>query len=272
MRGHTPRKRFGQNFLVDRAIIGRLVDAIAPQQQDRLIEIGPGMAALTGPLLDRVAHLHVIEIDRDLAAALARDFPAERLTVHVGDALDFDFAALGTGLRVVGNLPYNVSTPLLFHIARHADRLVDVHVMLQREVVERMLAAPGVAEYGRLTVMLGYRFRIERVLRVPAGAFRPVPKVESAFVRLVPYAPLPWPADDEASFAAVVAAAFGQRRKTLRNALAQVATAAVLEEAGVDPALRAERLPIEAFVRIANAVARARAATSGPIRSAASSG
>ena len=180
---HVPRKRFGQHFLHDPYFLGRIVESIAPQAGDVLVEIGPGEGALTRPLLERLPQLTAIEIDRDLAAALAAEFPPERLNVIVADALDFDFATLPACLRVVGNLPYNVSTPLLFHLARFADRVRDMHFMLQLEVVDRMAAAHSTPEYGRLSVMLQRRFRVERLFRVPPGAFRPPPKVESAVVR-----------------------------------------------------------------------------------------
>lgn len=253
---HRPRRRFGQNFLVDRGVVARLVDAIDPRAGERVVEIGPGPGALTEPLLERVDALDVVEIDRDLAAALARRFPPERLRVHQTDALAFDFCSLGRDLRVVGNLPYNISSPLLFHLAALTDCLRDCHFMLQREVVDRIVAAPGTKVYGRLSVMLQYRFHAERLLRVPAGAFRPAPKVESAFLRLVPHRPLPVAALDERVFAEVVARSFGQRRKTLRNALRELIAADDLAALGVDPARRAETLPVAAFVRIADCVAR----------------
>jgi 16S rRNA (adenine1518-N6/adenine1519-N6)-dimethyltransferase len=251
---HAPRKRFGQNFLVSPGIIERIVELVAPQPGDRMVEIGPGRGALTGPLLERLPGLDVVEIDRDLAAALRARFPAERLRVHEGDALAFDFARLGPGLRVVGNLPYNISSPLLFHLAGCADSLRDGHFMLQREVVERMAAAPGSRVYGRLSVMLQYRFEVAKLLRVPAGAFFPAPQVESAFVRLVPHAVLPHTAREERTFARVVAAAFNQRRKTLRNALAGVLDEAALRAAEIDPSARAETLSVAQFVALANAV------------------
>ena len=197
---HIPRKRFGQNFLVDEAAIAAIVAAIAPQPRDRLVEIGPGLGALTRPLSGRLEHLHAIEIDRDIIARLRAELPAARVTLHEGDALRFDFSALGPRLRVVGNLPYNISTPLLFHLAQHAAAIFDIHVMLQKEVVERMVAAPSTAEYGRLSVMLQYRFEMEKLLDVPPAAFRPAPKVESAVVRMTPFARLPHPARDEALF------------------------------------------------------------------------
>jgi len=260
---HRPRKRFGQNFLADPSTIARIVEVIDPRPGDRIVEIGPGLAALTAPLLERLPHMDVIEIDRDLAARLTHDFPAERLSVHVGDALEFDFASLGPGLRVVGNLPYNISSPLLFRLAGFAASVRDIHVMLQREVVERMVARPGSSEYGRLTVSLGYRFGIERLLRVPAGAFRPVPKVDSAFVRLIPHPRLPWPAHDEALLARVVMAAFVKRRKTLRNALAGLADEHQLRGAGIDPMARGETLAVEQFVAIANRIAEERKEAAG---------
>jgi 16S rRNA (adenine1518-N6/adenine1519-N6)-dimethyltransferase len=240
---HLPRKRFGQHFLHDPAVVRRIVEAIAPDADDFVIEIGPGEGVLTRPLAARAGRLEAIEIDRDLAAALA----AERIKVHVADALEFDFGQLPQGMRVVGNLPYNISTPLLFHLARFADRLRDLHVMLQREVVERMVAPPSTPAYGRLSVMLQARFSMQKLFRVAAGAFRPPPKVESAVVRLVPLAE---PLDRGAErFADVVRRAFSARRKTLRNALGLEAEA--LEALGIDPRLRPENLSPQDYVRIA---------------------
>ena len=256
MIGHTPRRRFGQNFLVDPHYIARIVDAVAPQPGDHLIEIGPGLAALTRSLIERAGHLTAIEIDRDLAARLAAEFPADRLTLVVADALAFDFAAQGTDLRIVGNLPYNISSPLLFHLAAYAERLRDLHVMLQKEVVARMTAAPGTPDYGRLTVMLQATFAVTRLFVVPAGAFRPAPNVESAVARLVPLREARPAIADEGLFARVVAAAFGQRRKTLRNALSALCDEATLAEAGIDPAVRGETLAVADFVRLANVLAR----------------
>jgi 16S rRNA (adenine1518-N6/adenine1519-N6)-dimethyltransferase len=256
MIGHTPRRRFGQNFLVDPHYIARIVDAVAPRPGDNLIEIGPGLAALTRSLIERAGHLTAIEIDRDLAARLAAEFPADRLTLVVADALAFDFAAQGEDLRIVGNLPYNISSPLLFHLAAHADRLRDLHVMLQKEVVARMTAAPGTPDYGRLTVMLQATFAVTRLFVVPAGAFRPAPNVESAVARLVPLREARPAIVDEGLFARVVAAAFGQRRKTLRNALSALCDEAALATAGIDPAARGETLAVADFVRLANVLAR----------------
>lgn len=255
MSQHIPRKRFGQNFLTDQGVVQAIVNAIRPAPDDLMVEIGPGLAALTEPLLKAVRHLHVVEIDRDIIARLQRRFPPEKLTIHAGDALKFDFAQLGERIRVVGNLPYNISTPLLFHLSDFAGRLADMHFMLQKEVVERMVAAPSTPEYGRLSVMLQYRFAMELLFIVPPEAFRPAPKVESAIVRMIPFKALPHRALDEALLGQVVAAAFGQRRKTVRNTLRNYLTAADFEKLGIDPGLRAENLPVADFVKIANYLA-----------------
>ena len=255
---HVARKRFGQHFLVDRAAIARIIGAIDPAPADCVVEIGPGPGALTAPLLERVAQLHVIEIDRDLAAGLRARYPADRLVVHEGDALNFDFSALPAPLRVVGNLPYNISTPLLFHLAGFAHRLKDLHFMLQREVVARMVSAPSCSEYGRLSVALQYRFAMRSLFRVPAGAFRPAPKVESAVVRMQPLAPsarISGSARDETMFAQVLSRAFSHRRKTLRNALAGLADNEDFAAAAIDPGLRAENLGVAEFVALANRLA-----------------
>lgn len=251
----VPRKRFGQHFLVEPRVIARIVEAVHPRLGERLVEIGPGRGALTGPLLEQAGHLTVVEIDRDLAAALQARYPEGQLTVYCADALRFDFGALGSELRLVGNLPYNVSTPLLFHLERFAAEVRDMHFMLQKEVVERMVAFPGTAQYGRLSVALQYRFHIERLFAIGPRAFRPAPRVDSAFVRLVPYQRLPYPAQVEALFREMVTAAFSQRRKMLRNALS-----AYLEEAdwaalGLDPRRRPETLGVPEFVAAANYVA-----------------
>jgi 16S rRNA (adenine1518-N6/adenine1519-N6)-dimethyltransferase len=253
---HRPRKRFGQNFLVDRSVIDRIVDAIAPRPAERIVEIGPGHGALTTALLRVVDRLEVIEIDRDLAAELAGAHPPERLHIHVADALQFDFGALPGRFRMVGNLPYNISSPLLFRLLEFADRIDDIHVMLQKEVVDRMIAHPGSSDYGRLSVMLQYRFRIERLFKVAPGSFRPVPKVDSAVARLVPHPTPPHAASDPALFARVVGLAFGQRRKTLRNALSTIADEAAMARAGIDPRARGEILSIEQFVALANVLGR----------------
>ncbi len=254
--GHVARKRFGQNFLADVHYVEKIVAAVAPQPGDNLVEIGPGLAALTGKLIERAGRIHAIEIDRDLAARLEADFPPERLLLHVADALSFDFGTLGAQLRVVGNLPYNISSPMLFHLAQYASSLADVHVMLQKEVVARMVAAPGTPDYGRLSVMLQVTFRMSRLFVVPPGAFRPAPKVDSAVVRLVPLGPAQPAIADPALFARIVAAAFGQRRKTLRNALSAIADETALRGAGIDPGARGETLAVADFVRLANALAQ----------------
>ena len=251
-RRHVPRKRFGQHFLVDASVIERIVAAIDARRDDHVVEIGPGLGALTVPLLARLDHLHVVEIDRDLSARLEESHPAGRLTVHQADALRFDFAALPAPLRMMGNLPYNISTPFLFHAAAFADRCTDLHFMLQQEVVDRMVSGPSGSEYGRLSVMLQYRFRIERLFEVPPHCFRPAPKVRSAVVRLVPRPVEELDALSDTGFAQVVARAFSMRRKTLRNTLAGLISAADLASLGVDPGRRAQELPVAAFVTIAN--------------------
>jgi 16S rRNA (adenine1518-N6/adenine1519-N6)-dimethyltransferase len=256
MHGHQPRKRFGQNFLVDQHYVGRIIAAIDPRPGDNLVEIGPGLGALTGELVQRAQRIAAIEIDRDLAGRLRARFGPDRLVLHEADALSFDFAALGADLRVVGNLPYNISSPLLFHLAENDTRLRDVHVMLQREVVARMTAKPSTPEYGRLSVMLQSRFMVTRLFTVPPGAFQPAPKVESSVARLVPLGQQRPVIDDAKLYARVVAAAFGQRRKTLRNAVAAVASEAQLRDAGIDPSARGETLAVEDFVRLANHLAR----------------
>jgi 16S rRNA (adenine1518-N6/adenine1519-N6)-dimethyltransferase len=261
---HTPRKRFGQNFLVDQQVIHDIVYAIHPIADDVMVEIGPGLGALTRPLLDTLKHLHVVEIDRDIVHTLQKQYPPEQLTIHAADALKFDFGSLGERFRVVGNLPYNISTPLLFHLADFASRVIDMHFMLQKEVVERMVAAPSSSDYGRLSVMLQYRFEMENLLTVPPGAFRPAPKVESAVVRMIPYLALPHPAHNEQLFARVVSAAFAQRRKTLRNTLSLYLKPDDFITLAIDPVLRAENLGMADFVKIANYVE----AAGGPTPSA----
>lgn len=248
---HRARKRFGQNFLHDRQVIERIVAAIQPQANDTLIEIGPGLAALTRPLLEKLPHLQVVELDRDLAARLRAEFPPDRLTVYESDALKFDFGRFGSDLRVVGNLPYNISSPLLFHLADFAEHIRDMHFMLQKEVVWRMAAEPDSADYGRLSVMLQAQFRVEKLFIVPPGAFTPAPKVDSAIVRLTPL-----PTDqvawrDPERFASVVAQAFSMRRKTLRNNLKGLISAAAMEAIGIDPGCRAETLSVADFARLA---------------------
>jgi len=254
MHGHRARKRFGQNFLADTHYIARIIDAVAPRPGDNLVEIGPGLGALTDRLIERAARIAAIEIDRDLAARLRETHGPEELVLHEGDALTFDFSVLGENLRVVGNLPYNISSPLLFHLAGFDSQLRDIHVMLQREVVMRMAAAPGTPDYGRLSVMLQSKFSVARLFIIPPGAFQPAPKVDSAFVRLVPLGAARPVITDQRLFAHVVTAAFGQRRKTLRNALTSLCSVDTMRSVGIDPAARGETLSVADFVRLANAL------------------
>jgi 16S rRNA (adenine1518-N6/adenine1519-N6)-dimethyltransferase len=249
---HIPRKRFGQHFLADQAVIADIVTAIRPQADDAMVEIGPGLGALTTPLAAVLRRLQVIEIDRDIIARLQRAYPTERVAVHAGDVLEFDFSALPRDLRVVGHLPYNISTPLLFHLARYAERIRDMHFMLQREVVERMVAAPGGGDYGRLSVMLQYRFDMQLLFEVPPGAFEPPPRVDSAVVRMHPRPRAQLAAASEAGLAQVVRRAFAQRRKTLRNSLAGLLEAGDYAALGIAPGLRAENLAVAEFVAISN--------------------
>ena len=251
---HVPRKRFGQHFLEDRGVVEQMVAAIGPRHGERFVEIGPGLGALTVPLLQHLEHLDVVEIDRDIVRELRVRHPANLLTIHEGDALEFNFAAIGRDLRVVGNLPYNISTALLFHLTGHAGSLRDAHFMLQREVVDRMSAQPGSSEYGRLSVMLQYRWSIHSLFNVPPSAFRPAPKVWSSVVRMTPHVDLPHIANDENLFAEVVMRAFGQRRKTLRNTLGEKLAASDFERLGIDPVARGETLHVADFVRIANLI------------------
>jgi 16S rRNA (adenine1518-N6/adenine1519-N6)-dimethyltransferase len=251
---HKAKKKFGQNFLVDEQIIGDIISVISPKPEDNMVEIGPGLGALTRPLLKKLNHLHVVEIDRDIIARLENDYPQDnpksKLTIHGGDALEFDIATLPAPLRIVGNLPYNISSPLLFHFADYAARITDMHFMLQDEVVERMVAAPSTPAYGRLSVMLQYRFYMEKLLDVPPQSFRPAPKVDSAIVRMIPIPPDKIAVKNETMFAQVVATAFGQRRKTLRNTLKTFLTESDLAKLGIDGQLRAENLGVAEFASI----------------------
>jgi 16S rRNA (adenine1518-N6/adenine1519-N6)-dimethyltransferase len=250
---HIPRKRFGQNFLTDQAVLHDIIAAINPQPDDVMVEIGPGLAAMTRLLLERLRELHVVELDRDLVERLNKTFDAKRLHVHAGDALQFDFAALAPAsgkLRVVGNLPYNISSPLLFHLAQTAPLVQDQHFMLQKEVVERMVAEPGSKTYGRLSVMLQWRYHMDLLFVVPPSAFDPPPQVDSAIVRMIPLAQ-PLPCDAE-RLEQVVQKAFSQRRKVLRNCLAGMFTEAELISAGIDPQARAETVGVARYVELAN--------------------
>lgn len=249
---HTARKRFGQNFLVDRQVIAAIISTIHPQPGDNLVEIGPGLGALTTPLLQILDHLTVIEIDRDIVERLRRDYPQNKLTVHSIDALKFDFSALGGNQRIIGNLPYNISTPLLFHLSQFSPYIQDMHFMLQKEVVERMVAKPSTSSYGRLSVMLQYRFAMEQIFTVPPESFRPVPKVESAIVAMWPIGKDAPAASDETLFSRIVTAAFSQRRKTLRNTLSTYLANEDFNCLGIDGGLRAENLTVQHYVRIAD--------------------
>ena len=249
---HKPRKRFGQNFLQKQEVIDDILHAIGPQPDDLMVEIGPGLGALTTPLAKALKQLHVIELDRDIVKMLQEKHADGNIVIHEGDALKFDFACLGKNLRVVGNLPYNISTPLLFHLAEHISSVRDIHAMLQKEVVERMVAVPDSSAYGRLSVALQYRFEMEKVLDVGPDAFYPQPKVQSAVIRMTPREKREPAALDEALFARIVTTAFSQRRKTLRNTLRNILQIADFEALGINPNARAETLSVSDFVRIAN--------------------
>ncbi len=251
---HIPRKRFGQNFLTDDTVLYNIIRVIDPQPKDTMVEIGPGLAAMTRLLLEGVEQMHVVELDRDLVERLKKSFDPKRLIIHSADALQFDFSSIpvpaGSKLRVVGNLPYNISSPLLFHLAEMAPHVQDQHFMLQKEVVERMVAEPGSKTYGRLSVMLQWRYHMELMFVVPPTAFDPPPRVDSAIVRMNPL-PNPLPCD-QGKLEQVVLKAFSQRRKVIRNCLAGMFAESDLLEAGVDPQARPETIPLEQYVALAN--------------------
>jgi len=251
---HVARKRFGQNFLTDNQVLTNIIDAIDPRRGQAMVEIGPGLAAMTALLLKQLDHMHVVELDRDLVARLEKAYPREKLTIHSGDALKFDYASIpvpeGQKLRIVGNLPYNISSQLLFHLAEFAHLVEDQHFMLQKEVVERMVAEPGTKAYGRLSVMLQWRYDMALMFIVPPTAFDPPPKVESAIVRMIPTRRQL--AVDGATLSAVVQKAFSQRRKVIRNCVAGMFTEAQLAEAGIDPGVRPENVSLEQYVALAN--------------------
>ena len=255
---HQPRKRFGQNFLHDHHIIQKIVKVINPQSNEHLIEIGPGLGALTQYLAQAGTQLEVIEIDRDLLAGLTN--LAEQhanLTVHHADALKFDFNRLvksSERLRIVGNLPYNISTPLLFHLINHIQLVKDMYFMLQKEVVERLAAKPGESAYGRLSVMVQYYCQVSYLFTVKPGAFYPAPKVDSAIVRLIPHPALPYVAKDFNFFSQIVLHAFNQRRKTLQNSLKTLLTTEQIKASGIDPTIRPEQLSVADFVQLSNQV------------------
>lgn len=252
MKGHKARKRFGQNFLKDEYWIGRIAKAVDAEPGQAVVEIGPGQAALTRELIAGAGHVRAVEIDRDLAGWLKTQFTQQQLTLIEADALTLDWKKVAGNerLRVVGNLPYNISSPLLFHLMEAADVVIDQHFMLQREVVDRMTAEPGTKTYGRLSVMLQWRYKMHKLFDVPPGAFTPAPKVVSSVVRMIPKKPEDVPAVDFALFSSVVANAFAQRRKTLRNALSVLMSEDDIKAAGVNPQERAEKLPLEAFVAL----------------------
>ena len=266
---HLHKKRFGQHFLHDEIVLNRIVQAIAPQPGDHVVEIGPGEGAMTLPLLRRLGRMTVIELDRDLIPRLrAAATGVGELEIVNADVLGVDLRALAAGapLRVVGNLPYNISSPILFHCIDYLDAISDMHFMLQKEVVERMAAAPGSKVYGRLSVMLQLACRVEPLIEVPPGAFKPPPKVDSAVVRLTPRAATDRPDRDcAATIARVVKAAFGQRRKTLSNALSDVASVEQIIAAGIDPRARAEQLSPAEFVGLAAVVGNAIAFAKAPV-------
>jgi 16S rRNA (adenine1518-N6/adenine1519-N6)-dimethyltransferase len=264
MAGHQARKRFGQHFLVDESVVDAIVRAIAPGRDDSVLEIGPGLSALTGPLLERLERLTAVEIDRDLAQRLRRKHSPERLTVVEGDALTVDFSQFGTGLRVVGNLPYNISSPILFHLMTVSEHVRDQHFMLQREVIDRMVAAPASSDYGRLSVMLQSRYSMEKLFDVPPEAFDPPPRVVSAVVRMVPLPTDRLRPQSEAALEQVVARAFSQRRKMLRRALGDWAALIPWEALDIAPTSRAEEVPVDKFIRLADVLQQAGVA--GPSR------
>jgi len=250
---YRPRKRFGQHFLTDSGVINDIVAAIAARPDDVLVEIGPGTGAITRPLAATGAELHLVEFDRDLVAALRSEFAhADNVHVHEADALSFDFGSLGRDLRIVGNLPYNISTPLLFHLIDYRDHIRDMHFMLQKEVVDRMSAVPGSKRYGRLTIMLGCYMEVMPLFDVSPDAFNPPPKVTSSVVALRPLPADAVTVSDAAGLSRLLARAFAQRRKTVRNALKQIANSSQLESAGIDPGWRPENVPIDSWIRLAD--------------------
>jgi 16S rRNA (adenine1518-N6/adenine1519-N6)-dimethyltransferase len=257
MNAHRPRKRFGQHFLTDPGVIDAIVRTIDPRPQDTIVEIGPGQGAITEPLARKAGRLHCVELDRDLAAALRRRFDGRNtVSIHEADALEFDFCSLGESLRIVGNLPYNISTPLLFHLIDNCDCIDEMYFMLQKEVVERMTAGPGSKAYGRLGIMLGCHLSVETLFDVGPQCFDPPPAVMSAVVRLMPLGSARPAIDDERLLGRIVATAFSQRRKTLRNALKTILADTELRSLGIDPGDRPESIPVSDYVVLANYVSR----------------
>ncbi|KVE37484.1 16S rRNA (adenine(1518)-N(6)/adenine(1519)-N(6))-dimethyltransferase RsmA [Burkholderia sp. TSV86] len=270
--GHFARKRFGQNFLVDHGVIDAIVAAIRPERGEQMVEIGPGLGALTGPVIARLATpespLHAVELDRDLIDRLKQRF-GDLLELHAGDALAFDFGSLAradalpgkASLRIIGNLPYNISSPLLFHLMSFANVVIDQHFMLQSEVVERMVAEPGTKAFSRLSVMLQYRYVMDKLIDVPPESFQPPPKVDSAIVRMIPHAPHELAAVDPAVLGAVVTAAFSQRRKMLRNTLGEYRDSVDFDALGFDLSRRAEDVSVDEYVCVAQALEKRRRAS-----------
>ncbi|MEE9303870.1 MAG: 16S rRNA (adenine(1518)-N(6)/adenine(1519)-N(6))-dimethyltransferase RsmA [Thiotrichaceae bacterium] len=272
MQKYQTKKRFGQHFLHDQSIVQNIVSSIHPKPDDQIIEIGPGLGALTFPLLEKVNHLHLVEIDRDIIQRL-REQQDPRITIHAIDALKFDTSSVNSPahdednshsscsshsslrpLRIVGNLPYNISTPLIFHLLETSSSIQDMHFMLQKEVVDRMTAVPNTKVYGRLSVMVQYHCQTENLFNVPPGAFRPPPKVDSAVIRLIPWENKPYQAKDEKMLSHLVNQAFMKRRKTIRNALKELLTQEQIEQAGIDSGLRPENLQVGDFVKLSSLI------------------
>ena len=249
---HIAKKKFGQNFLKDAAIIHSIIQSINPLPNDLLIEIGPGLGALTKPLLEKTNRLLAIELDRDIVSWMENEYSKKNITIFNEDVLNFNFNQFDQKIRVVGNLPYNISTPILFKCIDNILNIKDLHFMLQKEVVDRMVAIPSSPEYGRLSVMLQYYFAMEHLVDVPKESFEPEPKVESSFVRLIPYEQYPFIANNIEQFARIVKEAFSQRRKTIRNTLKSFISENDFEKIGINPQLRAENLSVSDFVKISN--------------------
>lgn len=253
---HRARKRFGQHFLTDGGVIDAILHAVHATQDDVIVEIGPGQGAITAALAARAGHLHAVELDRDLVARLRRQYEGNpNVTIHEADALAFDFSTLGERLRIVGNLPYNISTPLLFHLLDFREHILDMHFMLQKEVVDRMAAGPGSKTYGRLSIMLGCYLNIESLFDVDKSAFDPPPEVTSAVVRLDPLPPGSFDIRDAALLSKLVSNAFMKRRKTIRNALKEHVDVSDLAAVGIDPGLRPEQISIGKYVELGNHMA-----------------
>ena len=249
---HVAKKKFGQNFLKDASIIHAIIQSIQPLQDDLLVEIGPGLGALTKPLLEKTKHLFAIELDRDIVNWMQNQYSKNNITIFNEDVLNFNFYQFDQKIRIVGNLPYNISTPILFKCIENIKIIADLHFMLQKEVVDRMIAAPSSSEYGRLSVMLQYYFAMEHLVHVPKESFDPEPKVESSFVRLIPHHNYPFVASNIDQFGKIVKEAFSQRRKTIRNTLKNFMNANDFENIDINPQLRAENLSVSDFVKISN--------------------